>query len=85
MTDLRIGQTGRGLGPRATLSYDDSLLTAQLLRGIISQFTLKRVKMQTSTFHQHRNNTIILFATQYKNDNTAFHRSSAMSGGFALL
>jgi len=25
--DLRIGQIGNGLGPHATLSYDDSLLT----------------------------------------------------------
>jgi len=28
---------------------------------------------------------MILFATQYKNDNTAFHRSSAVSGCLALL
>jgi len=27
MTDLRISQIGHGLGPRATPSYDDSLLT----------------------------------------------------------
>ena len=26
--------------------------------------------------YQHRNNTIILFVTQYKNDNAAFHQSS---------
>jgi len=44
VTDLRIGH---GLGPRATPSYDDSLLTqefAKLHRGIISQFTSKRAK-----------------------------------------
>jgi len=28
---------------------------------------------------------VILFATQYKNDNPAFHRSSAVSGGLASL
>jgi len=33
----------------------------------------------------HANNTIILFATRYKNDNTTFHRSYAVSGGLALL
>ena len=27
VTDLRIGQIGHGLGPRATPSYNDSLLT----------------------------------------------------------
>jgi len=26
-TDLRIGQIGHGLGPRATLSYHDPILT----------------------------------------------------------
>jgi len=31
------------------------------------------------------NSTTILFAAQYKNDNTAFHRRSAVSGGLALL
>jgi len=25
VTDLRIGQISRGLGPRTTLSYDDSM------------------------------------------------------------
>jgi len=40
--------------------------------------------MQTSLdFYQHSNNTIILFATQNKNDNTAVHRTPAMSGGLA--
>ena len=34
--------------------------------------------------YQYSNNTIILFATQYKNDNPAFHRGSAVSGGLAL-
>ena len=34
---------------------------------------------------QYSNNTIILFAAQCKNDNTAFRRSSAVSGGPALL
>jgi len=29
-TDLRIGQIGHGLGPRATLSYDGSILTKNL-------------------------------------------------------
>jgi len=28
---------------------------------------------------------IMLFATQCKNENTSFHRSSAVSGGLALL
>jgi len=58
---------------------------AKLLRGTTSQFTSKRARMQMSRFYQYRNNTIILFVTQYKNDNTAFHRSSAVSGGLALL
>ena len=30
--------------------------------------------MKTSRFYQYRNKTMILFATQYKNDNAAFHR-----------
>jgi len=34
---------------------------------------------------QYSSNTIILFATQCKNDNTAFHRTSAVSGSLALL
>jgi len=29
-TDLSIGQIGHGLGPRAILSYDDSILTKNL-------------------------------------------------------
>jgi len=42
--------------------------------------------MQTSILdYQYSNNTIILFATQYKNWNIAFHRSFAVSGGPALL
>jgi len=40
--------------------------------------------MQTSRFYQYHYNTI-LFATQYKNDNTDFHRSSVASGGLVLL
>ena len=39
--------------------------------------------MQTSRL-LYNNNTIILFITQYKNDNTAFHRSSAVSAALAL-
>jgi len=35
--------------------------------------------------YQYSNNTIILFATQHMDDNTAFHRSSTVSGGLALL
>jgi len=35
--------------------------------------------------YQYSNNTIILFVTQYTNDNAAFHRSAAVSGGLALL
>jgi len=31
VTDLRIGQIGHSLGPRATLSYYDSILTKNLL------------------------------------------------------
>ena len=34
--------------------------------------------------YQYRNNTLILFATQYKNDNTTFHRSSAVFGGLRI-
>jgi len=30
VTDLRIGQIGHGLGPRATLSYDDVILTKKI-------------------------------------------------------
>ena len=30
-------------------------------------------------------NNTILFAAQYKNDNTAFHRRSAVTAGLALL
>jgi len=39
-------------------------------------FTLKRAKIQPSRFYQYRSKTMILFATQYKNDNTAFHRGA---------
>jgi len=55
-------------------------------RGLTSQLTLKRAEMQRSGNCQYSNNTIILFVTQYKNDNTAFNRSSAVfvSGGLAL-
>jgi len=35
--------------------------------------------------YQYSNNTIILFVTQYNNSNAAFHQSSAVSGGLALL
>jgi len=31
--------------------------------------------------YQYSKSTIRLLAVQYKNDNTAFHRSSAVSGG----
>jgi len=42
--------------------------------------------MQTSSLdYQYSNNTIILFVSQYNNCNIAFHRSSAVSGGLALL
>ena len=30
MTDLRMGKIGHGLGPRATLPYDDSIFTTNL-------------------------------------------------------
>ena len=33
--------------------------------------------------YQCSNNTRILFATQYENDNAAFHRSSTVSNGLA--
>ena len=67
-------------GPRATPCYDDSLLKfGKLRRGITSQFTLKRAKMQMSKLYQNSKITIILFVTQYTNDNTAFHWSSAVS------
>ena len=59
-----------------------NLKFAQLRSGIASQFSLKRAKMST---YQYSNNTIILFATQYENDNITFHWSSAVSGGLALL
>jgi len=49
VTDLRIGQIGHGIGPRATPCDDDSLLKfGKLRRGTTSQFTLKRAKMQIS-------------------------------------
>ena len=51
-------------GLRATLSYDDSILTkiCKLRRSITSQFTLKREEMLMSTLdsYQHTNNTTIL-------------------------
>ena len=50
-TDLRISHISHGLGPRASPSYNYSLLTlkfAKVRRGITSQFTLKRAKMQSS-------------------------------------
>ena len=77
----------RAFGARATPSYGNSLLKFPTLwRPITSQFTLKRAKMQTASLdYQCSNNTIILFATQYKNYNIAFHRSSAVSGALALL
>jgi len=34
--------------------------------------------------YQYSNNTIILFVKQYKNDNVAIHRISAVSGGLAF-
>ena len=58
---------------------------AKLWRGITSQCTLKRAKMQTCLdSYQPSNNTIILFATQYKIDNAVFHRSSAVSASLSL-
>jgi len=163
-TDLCIGQIGHGLRPRATSSYNYSLLIkfAKVHGGITSQFTLKWAKMQTSRLvleglqqgfatsgprattqpakpfsvalpntlifpimhenpnvHEktkvytkklnfscgparclklviwptdkkcctplaYSNNTIISFVMQYKNDNTTFHRSSAVSVALAL-
>jgi len=45
-----------------------------------SQFTLTRAKTQTSSLdYQYSNNTIILFATQYK------YYNIVVSGGLALL
>jgi len=89
VTDLRIGQIGHGPGSRAFAAPRNSLWRllnnftfAKLRRGITSQFTLKRAKMQT---FQYSNNRIILFFTQHKNGNSAFHRSSQVSGGLALL
>jgi len=85
VTDLRIGH---GLGSRAFGAPRNSFLWrliinlkfAKLWGGITSQFTLKRAKMQMSSLdYQYTNNTIILFATQYKNYNIA------VSGGLALL
>jgi len=35
--------------------------------------------------YQYSKNTIISFTTQYKNDNIAFHRISAVSGSLAFL
>jgi len=61
MTDLRIGQIGHGLGPRATL-LTKNLRNCAVGSGITSQFTLKRVEMQMSTLDswQCSNNTTIL-------------------------
>jgi len=41
--------------------------------------------MQMLGCYQYSKNTIILFATQYKDDNTAIHRISAASGSLELL
>jgi len=92
---LGIGQKRHGLDLFAFGAPRNSLLRrlicnvkfVKLHRGITSHCTLKRAKMQTSTLdsYQYNNNTIILFATQYKNDNSVFNRSSAVSGGLALL
>jgi len=57
-TDLRIGQVGHGLEPHAfgdpaqllPMTTIINLKTAKLRRGITSQFTLKRAKMQASRF-----------------------------------
>ena len=74
-----------------------NLKFAKLWRRITSQITLKWAKVQTSSLdYQYTNNTIILkycllrntiilFATQYKNKNIAFHRSSGVTGSLALL
>ena len=69
-TDLRIGQIGHGLGPRAfggpaqplLWELNINLKFVKLRRGITSQFTLKRAKLQMSTLdsHQYNNNTTIL-------------------------
>ena len=76
MTDLRIGQIAHGLGPRAfggpatllSVTVIINLKFAKLRRGVTSQFSLTRTKMQTSSADcQYSNITIILFATQYKN------------------
>jgi len=41
----------------------------------------KRLKNIILDSYQHSNNTLILIAALYKNDNTAFHWSSAVFGG----
>jgi len=40
VTDLRIGQIGHGLGPHATLFYDDSILTKNLRTAQSHNFTI---------------------------------------------
>ena len=35
VTDLRIGQIGHGLGPRANRSYDDSLFFIERLKAVV--------------------------------------------------
>ena len=45
-------------------------------------FPLKKPALD---YYQYNNNTIRLCATQYKNANTAFHRSPVVFGGLALF
>jgi len=54
-------------------------------RTSLRHFVLNERKFKRQDFYQYSNNTIIiLFVKQYRNDNTAIHRSSAVSGGLAL-
>jgi len=51
-------------------------------KGAMEQKSLRNTGLE---FYQYSNNTIIFFATQCKNDNTVFPRSSAVSGGCELF
>ena len=74
--------------PRASRnSFPWRLITnlkfGQLRRGITHNLLWNERKCKRQDSYQCCNNMIIFFVTQYQNDNTAFHRSSSMSGGLA--
>jgi len=66
------------------LSDPTIVLTWQKYNNSIPGLNVRKCKRVADSY-LNSSNTIILFATQSKNDNTAFHRHSAVSGGLVLL